>query len=155
MNEQTRLVGHRRHAGRSSFVRSPTTNAAASTPNPEPLSTITGTELKDRYLDWLRRHRSPALHREAKRHLQRWCDAYGALDTTTISGDHLAAFTVSLKAEGHALMYIKKHCTTARACFNRGVKAGWLPPGFKPFANVESIRLDSRPLLEGDLAHAR
>jgi integrase len=35
--------------------------------------------------------------------------------------------------------------------FNWGVKAGWLPQGFKPFASVEGIRLDPKPLLESEL----
>jgi integrase len=144
----------RRRPGREivlSFAPQTVPKATGTHSPPPPLSTITVVELRDRYLDWLRRHRSPALHREAKRHLQRWCVAYGALDASAITGDHLEAFTESLKAEGHALMYVKKHGTTVRASFNRGVKAGWLPPGFKPFANVESIRLDPRPLLESEL----
>ena len=35
--------------------------------------------------------------------------------------------------------------------FNKGVRKGWLPPGIKPFASVEPIRLDAKPLLESDL----
>jgi integrase len=48
-------------------------------------------------------------------------------------------------------LYVKKHVTTVRSMFNRGVKAGWLPHGFKPFASVDGIRLDPKPLLESDL----
>ena len=64
-NGQTPQVGRRSPAlGVSSLVRSPTTpDAMASTLNPPPLSTNTVAELRDRYLDWLRLHRSPALHR--------------------------------------------------------------------------------------------
>ena len=40
---------------------------------------------------------------------------------------------------------------TVRTMFNWGVKAGWLPQGFKPFASVEGIRLDPKPLLESEL----
>ena len=47
--------------------------------------------------------------------------------------------------------YVRKHATSVRTMFNRGVKAGRLPQGFKPFASVEGIRLDSKPLLESDL----
>jgi integrase len=46
---------------------------------------------------------------------------------------------------------VKKHATTVRTMFSRGVKAGWLPHGFKPFASVDGIRLDPKPLLESDL----
>ena len=35
--------------------------------------------------------------------------------------------------------------------FNKGVSMGWLPQGFRPFASVEGIRLDPKPLLESDL----
>src|SRR5271166_6943958 len=35
--------------------------------------------------------------------------------------------------------------------FNKGVRMGWLPQGFRPFATVETIRLDPKPLLESDL----
>ena len=35
--------------------------------------------------------------------------------------------------------------------FNRGLKAGWLPQRFKPFASVEGIRIDPKPLLETEL----
>ncbi len=69
---------HTPSLGVRSLVRSSTTpNATASPPPPTPLSSITVAELRDRYLDWLQRHRSPALHRETKRHLQRFCEACG------------------------------------------------------------------------------
>jgi len=48
-------------------------------------------------------------------------------------------------------LYVRKHATSVRTMFNRGVKAGWLPQGFKPFASVEGISLDPKPLLESDL----
>ena len=35
--------------------------------------------------------------------------------------------------------------------FNKGVRMGWLPQGFRPFAIVETIRLDPKPLLESGL----
>jgi hypothetical protein len=46
---------------------------------------------------------------------------------------------------------LKKHATTVRAMFNKGVRMGWLPQGFRPFATVETIRLDPKPLLESGL----
>jgi integrase len=116
-----------------------------------PTQTLTVSALRDRYLAWLERHRSPALHREAKRHLQRWCDAVGEREAEAITGVDLEAFQDALAGGSHALMYVKKHITSVRACFNKGVKMGWLPPAFKPFATVEAIRLDPKPLLESDL----
>ena len=152
-NGQTPQVGRRSPAlGDSSLVRSPTTpDATASTLNPPPLSTNTVAELRDRYLDWLRLHRSPALHRGAKRHLQRFCEACGGLHAVAIAGSHLEAFQDALRGAGHDPSYVKKHATTVRAMFNKGVSMGWLPQGFKPFASVEGIRLDPKPLLESDL----
>jgi integrase len=137
-----------------------TPSPATSTPTPHTLSSQSGTSatpslslsaLRDKYLDWLQRHRSNALHREAKRHLQRWCDSVGNREALAIAGADLEAFQDALAGNGHARMYVKKHVTSVRACFNKGVKMGWLPPGFKPFALVEGIRLDPKPLLEGDL----
>ncbi len=143
---------HTPSLGVRSLVRSSTTpNATASPPPPTPLSSITVAELRDRYLDWLQRHRSPALHRETKRHLQRFCEAFGGLHAIAIAGSHLEAFQDALRAAGHDPLYVKKHSTTVRAMFNRGVKAEWVPQGFKPFASVEGIRLDPKPLLESDL----
>ena len=102
-NERTPQVGRRSPAlGVSSLVRSPTTpDATASTLNPPSLSSITVAELRDCFLDWLQRHRSPALHREAKRHLQRFCEACGGLHAVAIAGSHLEAFQDALRAAGH------------------------------------------------------
>ena len=63
----------------------------------------------------------------------------------------LEAFQDSLQSQGHAPLYVRKHATTIRTMFNRGVKAGWLPSGFRPFDSAESIKLPPRPLLESDL----
>ncbi len=135
----------------SSFIRSqmhstqPPPTQDLSTP------TLTVSALSDRHLDWLRRHRSPRLHDESQRHLRRWCKRNGDLLATAIKGSHLDAFQDALAGEGYAPLYVKKHATTVRTMFNRGAKAGWLPPGFKPFASVEGIRLEPKPLLESHL----
>lgn len=121
---------------------------------PREASTLTVGDLRGRYLDWIKRNRSRRLHDEAKRHLERWVDHVGDRNALTITGNDLEAFQESLSHDGHAPLYVKKHITTVRACFNRGVKAGWIPPSFKPFAYVESIRLDPSPLLESDLPTA-
>jgi integrase len=113
--------------------------------------TLTMQALRDKYLDWLHRNRSPALWREAKRHLDRWCETYGQRAAIVITGTDLEAFQESLISQSHALMYVRKHSTSIRACFNKGVRMGWLPASCKPFATVESIRLDPCPLLESDL----
>ena len=126
-------------------------NPSLSSPvsNLEPMLTVNA--LTQRYLDWLLRHRSAASHREAKRHLERWCQAIGEREATAVSGTELEGFQDRLRCQGHALMYVKKHSTTVRACFAKGFKMGWLPPTFKPFAHIESIRLDPKPLLESEL----
>ncbi len=113
--------------------------------------TLTVNALRDLYLDWLLKHRSQALWREAKRHLNRWFEHTGDREATAIAGSDLEAFQESLMAQAHALMYIRKHATSVRACFNKGVRMGWIPGSCKPFAMVESIRLDPKPLLESDL----
>src|SRR5262249_35996949 len=99
----------------------------------------------------LRRHRSPALRREAKRHLHRFCEVHGGLHAIAIAGSHLEAFQDALRGAGHDPFYVKKHATTVRAMFNKGVRMGWLPQGFRPFATVATIRPDPQPLLESDL----
>ena len=63
----------------------------------------------------------------------------------------MEAFTDALALEGHAPLYAKKHATTVRAMVARGVKAGWLPRGFKPFDGVEGIKVPPKALLETDL----
>jgi integrase len=75
----------------------------------------------------------------------------GDILATAVEGSHLDALQDALAGVGYAPLYVKKHATTVRTMFNRGVKAGCLPPGFKPFASVEGIRLDLKPLLESDL----
>ena len=140
---------------RSGAVEAPTASPAPS-PSPAlagPPLVLTVSELRDRYLDWLSRHRSLALYREARRHLARWCEFVGgsALPSTEVTAGHLEAFQDAIRAEGHAKLYVKKHSTSVRACFNKGIKMGWLPSGLRPFAIVEPIRLDPRPLLESDL----
>jgi integrase len=136
----------------SSFVRSPA--QAPSNPTPQPLSTTapdsTVTELMERFLAWLGRHRSDRTQQERGRHLRRFCDAYGGLRATSLTASHLETFQDDLTAF-HALDYVKKHVTSVRAMFNRGSKLGWLPHNFRPFASVEPIRLPSKPLLETDL----
>lgn len=76
-------------------------------PHPKPnlkLSTLplTVSDLSDRYLDWLRRHRSPRLLAESQRHLLRWCKVDGDALATVIQGWHLDAFQDALAGEGHA-----------------------------------------------------
>jgi hypothetical protein len=135
----------------SSFVRSQTHSAKAQAARSSSTPTLTVCDLSDRYLDWLRRHRSPRLLAESQRHLGRWCKVNGDVLATVIQRSHLDAFQDALAGEGYAPLYVKKHATTVRTMFNRGVKAGWLPQSFKPFASVEGIRLDPKPLLESDL----
>lgn len=156
-NERTNAETHQdvnqsHPPGVNSIVRSPITpHEPVSTPHNKNLPSITVAELRDCYLEWLERHRSHALHREAKRHLQRFCKACEGLYANAIAGNHLESFQDALRAAGHDPLYVKKHAASVRTMFNRGIKAGWLPQGFKPFIGVEGIRLDPKPLLESDL----
>jgi len=136
-------------SGVNSFLPNPP--KAIPQPNPQPISTIIVDELRTRYLDWLLRYRSPASHREAARHLGRFAEGVGDRDATEIGGTDLESFQAALVADGHALDYVKKHVVSVRAMFARGVRMGWLPPGTKPFATVEGIRLAPKVLLEDDL----
>jgi site-specific recombinase XerD len=137
---------------RNSFALNPA--QAPSTPTPHNLSStmqeITVAESMERFLARLGRHRSDRTQQERRRHLRRFCDAYGSLGTTSITSWHLEMFQDDLAAR-HALAYVKKHVTSVRAMFNKGAKLGWLPHDFRPFASVEPIRLPAKPLLETDL----
>lgn len=118
--------------------------------SPTPTSAFIVGDLRDKYLAWLKRNRSDKNHRESKRHLDRFANAYGTLNADAITGEHLEAFQDTL-AGVHAPLYVKKHSASVRTMFNRGVRMGWLSPSFRPFATVEAIRLDPRPLSESDL----
>ena len=137
---------------RSSFVRSPA--QAPSNTTPHNLSTTTQestvTELMERFLTWLGRHRSDRTQEERRRHLHCFCHAYGDMKAVAITASHLERFQDDLAAR-HALDYVKKHITSVQAMFNRGSKLGWLPQDFRPFASVETIRLPAKPLLEAEL----
>lgn len=128
-----------------------TPKASGSTPNPPPISPPTVSALMTRFLEWLMRHRSEKTHTERSRHLRRFAGDYGDLEAVAVTGAHLEAFTDSLRASGHALDYVQKHAISVGAMFHRGVKLGLLPPGFTPFASVEPIRVDRKPLSEADL----
>jgi integrase len=106
--------------------------------------------LMKRFLTWLERHRSDRTRQERRRHLQRFCDAYGNLRATSLTASHLETFQDDLETL-YALDYVKKHVTSVRAMFNRGAKLEWLPHDFRPFIGVEPIRLPAKPLLESDL----
>ena len=134
----------------STLVRSHGANAGLRPPTPVP-STPTVDALADRYLDWVRCHRSPRLLDESRRHLRRFRKQFGLMNVLATNGAHLEAFTDALAGEGYAPVYVKKHATTVRTLFNRGMKAGWLPQGFRPFSGVEGIRIAPRTLLETDL----
>jgi hypothetical protein len=99
-----------------------------SNPNPHILSSTspnpTVSELRDKYLAWLDKHRSTGLHREAKRHIGRWCDEHGFQSALDVEGSHLEAFQDQLIACGHAPLYVKKHSTSVRALFNKAVRMG-------------------------------
>jgi hypothetical protein len=69
---------------------------------------------------------------------------------TSITASHPERFQDD-PAAVHAPDYVKKHVTSVRAMFNRGTKLEWLPHDFRPFVNVEPIRLAPKHLLESDL----
>lgn len=128
--------------------------AEATNPLSPILSPPTFRALADAYLAWIKANRSEALHREARRHLGRWCERHGERYVADIRGDDLEAFREALIADGHARMYVQKHATTIKACVNRGVKMRLLPKGFKPFDGIEGLRIPPKALLETDLPTA-
>lgn len=121
--------------------------------NPQPQGPTWET-LSDAYLDWIEAHRSDALHREAKRHLGRWCERFGERPVADIQAGDLEAFRERLLDEGHARMYVLKHATTIKSMVNRGVRLGMLPKGFRPFEGIEGLRIEPKALLESDLPTA-
>lgn len=121
-----------------------------SNPEQQP-PTLTFKALAEAYLAWVEANRSEALHREAKRHLGRWCEVFGERPVGEIRGDDFEAFRGSLLAQGHARLYVRKHATTIKTMLNRGVKLRLLPGGFKPFEGIEGLRVEPKALLESDL----
>jgi hypothetical protein len=138
---------------RSSFVRTPAQGPSypTSPPLPTTIQEPTVSELMERFLEWLGRHRSDRTQQERRRRLRRFCDAYGGSTATSLTASHLESFQDGLAAL-HALDYVKKHVTSVRAMFNRGAKLGWLPHDFRPFASVEPIHLPARRAASGSAA---
>jgi integrase len=68
-----------------------------------------------------------------------------------VGGTHLDSFRESLRSDGFAPEYVRKHEVSVRACFRWGVKHGHLPKGFTPFITIEATRVPRKPLLESDL----
>jgi integrase len=116
-----------------------------------PTRPLTVAELRDRYLEWVGTHRSDRLLTESTRHLVRFCRAFGRLEAAAITGDHLEDFQRRLADDGHDPVYVRKHSTSVRTMFNRARLAKWLPQDFRPFSAVEGVRVEARPILEGDL----
>jgi integrase len=112
---------------------------------------MTVAALRDRYLEWVSRHRSDRLWTESRRHLERFCRTFGRLPAGSISGEHLERFQRRLAGDGHDPLYIRKHSTSVRTMFNRGRLAGWLPADYRPFEAVEGVRVASKLILEIDL----
>ncbi len=115
---------------------------------PPPLSTLTVSELRDKYLAWVAKHRALTNFKAKVTHLRRFVDAHGKRDAAKIRGVDLESFLGSLK---HSVQHIRKHEVSVRACFRWGVKHAHLPAGFTPFATVEAIRPPAKALLESDL----
>lgn len=111
---------------------------------------LTVDELCSRFLDWVGRYRSDRVRVEDTRHLARFRRLYGRLQATAVTAKHLEQFQDRLAAK-FAPMYVKKHSGTVRAAYNRGRRASWIPPDCRPFANLEHIRIEPKPILEGDL----
>lgn len=116
-------------------------------PDIEPISV---NDLTVRFLAWLQANRSDRTHEERTRHLKRFRAAYGSLRATQVNGTHLESFRDVLTRR-HDPLYVKKHEGSVRALFRWGVRHGLLPKGFQPFLAVETIRLETKPLLESEL----
>ena len=115
---------------------------------------LTVSELRDKYLEWVKRNRSEQLYNESRRHLARFCRTFGRTPAVEIRGADLEKFTDGLLAKRMTPLYVRKHATSVRTLFSRGRKATWLPADCRPFANVEGVRVDKKPLLEANLPTA-
>jgi len=113
--------------------------------------TLTVSALTALFLSWVERHRESRTHKERSRHLSRFRSAYGDMEADAVRGTHLDAFRDSLRGDGFAPEYVRKHEVSVGACFRWGVKHGYLPPGFAPFATTEPTRVPRNPLLETEL----
>ena len=119
-------------------------------------------ELCDRFLIWLKDHRSDRTHDERKRHLNRFCNfrvgtqLLAELPAEKVQASDLVAFKGHL-AEKYKLdpFTVDKHATSIKHSFNWGTKhpspVPYLPVTFRPFASVEKYKRPDEPLVEDDL----
>jgi len=121
----------------------------ADEPEPEP-PRITTEELRDRFLEWVGRHRSAKTALERARHLARFVEFFAGKPAERIDSTALERFATSLFRRGYAADYVAKHLTSVRALYRRGVKLGWIRPT-DPFARFESIKIPPKVLRESDL----
>jgi integrase len=112
--------------------------------------TFTVADLAGRFLEWLKMNRSEKTHEERSRHVRRFVDAHGGVQAKTVDGSFLEAFTASLRQSRHAPDYIHKHVVSIGAMFRFGARKGLIANG-TPFASVEPIRRQLRPLTESEL----
>lgn len=119
-------------------------------------------ELSDRFLIWLKEHRSDRTHDERNRHLNRFCNLrvgtqlLAELPAEKIQASDLVAFKGHL-VEKYKLdpFTVDKHVTSVKHAFNWGTKhpspVPYLPVTFRPFASVEKYKRPDEPLVEDDL----
>jgi integrase len=127
--------------------RSPSPLLSTQEPSPSP----TVNALADAFLAWIERHRPAKAHRERSRHLLRFRESQGEALAIAIGESHIEAFGDSLRADGHAPLYIHKHIASVRMMMRWAIRQGLLPKGHDPFANAEPVHVPPKPLLESDL----
>jgi len=111
------------------------------------LSTLTVAELRDRFLGWLRCHRSRRTHGEREKHLRRFAKVHGERDAGAIAAGDLESFLGSIASRD----WRHKHEVSIRAMYRWGVRHGHLPRDLAPFATVEPTRAPVKVLYESDL----
>lgn len=119
-------------------------------------------ELCDRFLIWVKDHRSERSYDERKRHLNRFCNfrvgtqLLAELPAEKVQASDLMVFKAHL-AEKYEVdpFTVDKHVTSIKHAFNWGTKhpspVPHLPPTFRPFASVEKYKRPDEPLVEEDL----
>jgi integrase len=107
-------------------------------------------ELRDAYLAWLARHRSPKNLRERTRHSRPFAEMFAGRRAASIEGKDVERFTAWMRSRGWAEDYVKKHHASIRAMYRKGVQKRWLPP-CDPFALLEPIQVPAKVLREEDL----
>lgn len=109
--------------------------------------------LAQKYVEWMKKHRSKKNWVERRRHLNTLATiAPKMAGIEELTAEVVESFKDQLVSRGFAPSYVNKHLTSVRAAIRRGQKMGWVSESFKtPFDRVEFLRVTPNPLREEDL----